>query len=134
PARDVEPPQTAAGKDDTKPLPTRVEQHPRPAPAEIAKGEPIGFVHNFVYKGCHFDNERRFRRVEEFVRPTVEPGMSRRPSRHGLPDDAFESPRANSHPDSVRHRRGESELPTNRHYRVDPGETADDGRHSFRED
>jgi EmrB/QacA subfamily drug resistance transporter len=148
PACDVKPTQTGAGEDDTKPLPARAE-HPRAAPAEIADSspveswrslvdeptlmsdvEPIGFAHN----GFHVDNEQRFRPVEELVPPTVEPGMSQRPSRHGLPDDLLESPRANYHADRVRHRRGESESPPNRHYRVDPDDTADYERHSLRED
>jgi EmrB/QacA subfamily drug resistance transporter len=56
---------------------------------------------------------------------------SQRPSRHKLPDDPLEWPRANHHGDRVRHRLSESEPPPNRHYRVDSDDAAGYGRHSF---
>jgi hypothetical protein len=67
--------------------------------------EPIGFAHN----GFHVDDEQRFRPIEEFSPPPT-------PSRHQLHQEGSESQRAR-----------------NRHYRVDPDDTADYGRHPFRD-
>jgi EmrB/QacA subfamily drug resistance transporter len=90
PARDVEPAQPSADEDNTEPLGAHVE-HPRAAPAATwqsspveswrslldepsptPEDEPIGFAHN----GFHVDDEQRFRPIEEFLPPTIEPGIS----------------------------------------------------------
>jgi EmrB/QacA subfamily drug resistance transporter len=55
-----------------------------------------------------------------------------RPSRHGLREDRLESPQANHQGDGGRHGSGKGEAPRNRHYRVDPDDTADYG-HLFRD-
>jgi EmrB/QacA subfamily drug resistance transporter len=120
--RDVRPAEARAQDDETEPLPVHVE-HPRPAPAETwhsapveswrsllddpaPEVEPIGFAHN----GFHIDDEQRFRPIEEFSPPPP------KPSRHERHED-----------------RSESLRPRNRHYRVDPDDTADYGRQLFRD-
>lgn len=57
-----------------------------------------------------------------------------RPPRHELTDDPPESPNAHHHAGRVRHRLSESKPPPNRHYRVNPDDTANYGRHSLRYD
>jgi EmrB/QacA subfamily drug resistance transporter len=68
----------------------------------------------------------------------AQPGERRsgyqRPSLHQPPDAPLEARRANHHTDQVRHRLSDSEPPPIRHRRVDPDDTADYGRHSFRDD
>jgi EmrB/QacA subfamily drug resistance transporter len=122
--RGVEPTQAGADDASTEPLPVPAE-HPRPAPAETwhsapveswrsllddpAPGpevEPIGFAHN----GFHVDDDQRFRSIEEFSPPPPQPS---RQERH---EDRSEAPR-----------------PRNRHHRADPDDTADFGRHLFRD-
>ncbi len=122
--RGVRPTQARAEDDETEPLPVHAE-HPRPAPAETWHGapveswqsllddpapapevEPIGFAHN----GFHVDDELRFRSIEEVSPPPA------KPSRDERQENRSESPR-----------------PRNRHYRADPDDTADYGRHSFRD-
>ncbi|MGH3530503.1 MAG: MFS transporter, partial [Mycobacterium sp.] len=56
-----------------------------------------------------------------------------RPSRHELQDDPLASPPANHYGGSVGPQFSENEPPRNRHYRADPDDTADYGRHSFRD-
>ena len=74
------------------------------AAAPMPEVEPIGFAHN----GFHVDDDQRFRPIEELSSPPPEP------SRRELGENRSESPR-----------------PRNRHYRADPDDTADFGRHSF---
>jgi MFS family permease len=68
----------------------------------------------------------------------AQPGEHRsayqRPPRHELRDNPIGSPRADHHADRVRHRRSESLPRPNRHYRVDPDDAIDYGRHSVRDD
>jgi EmrB/QacA subfamily drug resistance transporter len=119
-------PPVRADVDDgnTDPLPVRIG-YPQPAPAEawhsapveswrdlldddpapVPEVEPIGFAHN----GFHVDDEQSFWPIEEFSPPPTS-------SSHELHQDRSETPRAR-----------------NRHYRPDPADTADYGRHSFRD-
>jgi MFS family permease len=119
-------PPVRADVDDgnTDPLPVRIG-YPQPAPAEawhsapveswrdlldddpapVPEVEPIGFAHN----GFHVDDEQSFWPIEEFSPPPTS-------SSHELHQDRPETPRAR-----------------NRHYRPDPADTADYGRHSFRD-
>ncbi|MBV8292693.1 MAG: MFS transporter [Mycobacterium sp.] len=122
--RGVEPTQARADDASTEPLPVHAE-HPPPAPAEtwdsvpveswrsllddpapVPEVEPIGFAHN----GFHVDDDQGFRPIEEFSPPPP------KPSRHELREDRSDSP-----------------WPRNRHYRADPDDTADFGRHLFRD-
>jgi EmrB/QacA subfamily drug resistance transporter len=124
PSPDVEPTRSHVADDNTEPLPVHIE-HPQRAPAETwhrapveswrslldddsapaPEVEPIGFAHN----GVHVDDDQRSRPIEEFSPPP-------KPSRHELHQDRPELPRAR-----------------NRHYRADPDDTADYGRHPFRD-
>jgi EmrB/QacA subfamily drug resistance transporter len=143
-SRDVEPTQGYADDDGTEPLGVHTE-HPGPAPAEIwhsvpveswrsflddpapvSDVKPIGFAHN----GFHVDDEQHFRPIEEF---SPREHKSRRPSRHGLHEDRYESPRASRHGEGMRHGSSEADAPRNRHYRADPDDTADYGQHWFRD-
>ena len=58
-------------------------------------------------------------------------GSRHRPSRHGLREDRLESPWVDHQGEGGRHGSGEREAPRNRHYRVDPDDTADYGRQFF---
>lgn len=154
--RDVASTAVHAGEEDTEPLSAHAV-HPRPAPAEAwhsspveswhslldepapaADGEPIGFAHN----GFHIDEERRFRPIAEFSPPAAEP--SRADDEQRLFDDIDETygapGRASEHRNGYqrpsRHARRDDPLahpPRNRHYRADPDDTVDYGRHSFRD-
>jgi EmrB/QacA subfamily drug resistance transporter len=132
---------------DTEPLQPRF-RHPRPAPADawrsdpvepwhsflndpasVPQVEPIGFAHN----GFHVDRGRRFRPVAESSRPAFQP------MRH---DDPLAPPSARRQAGShgadarssglggpARHQQAGKEPPRNKHYRADPEEPVS-GRHS----
>jgi hypothetical protein len=109
---------------DTDPRQVRVQQ-PRPAPADVWRRDPfdswrsllaeppvarpVGFAHN----GPRIDDGRRVRPTIAFQPRSFEPGP--RGDRRTPP------------PASVRH---DDVPPRNRHYRPDPDEPADGGRHS----
>ncbi|MCV7399404.1 MFS transporter [Mycobacterium fragae] len=143
---DVAPSPVEAGEEDTEPLSAHAV-YPRPAPSEAwhsspveawhslldepapaADEEPIGFAHN----GFHVDEERRFRPIADFSPPTASIddidetyGAPGRPSEHR---NGYQRPSRHARHDEPR-----AHPPRNRHYRADPDDTVDYGRHSFRD-
>jgi EmrB/QacA subfamily drug resistance transporter len=116
-------------------------------PAPASETTPIGFAHN----GFHIDDEQRFRPIEEFSprqyksgrlgerdRKSFDDADSYGETVHGRKHSGPAAPRGEHRsgyrPQSRHERReGSSEryVPHNRHYRSDPDDTADYGRHSF---
>jgi len=110
--------------------------------------EPIGFAHN----GFHVDDEH-FRPIEEFWARQRESGTRGERDRKSFDDADSVGETVDREPHSGppaprgEHRRGyrpparherrdgssERDAPHNRHYRSDPDDTADYGRHSFRD-
>jgi hypothetical protein len=117
-------------------------------PAPSSEAEPIGFAHN----GFHVDDEH-FRPIEEFWARQRESGTRGERDRKSFDDADSVGETVDREPHSGppaprgEHRRGyrpparherrdgssERDAPHNRHYRSDPDDTADYGRHSFRD-
>ena len=118
-------------------------------PAPASETGPIGFAHN----GFHVDDEQRFRPIEEFSARQHTSGMPGERDRKSFDDadtygetggrEPHSGPaaprgehRSGYRPPSRHERRdgsSERDAPPNRHYRSDPDDTADYGRHSFRD-
>jgi hypothetical protein len=118
-------------------------------PAPASETGPIGFAHN----GFHVDDEQRFRPIEEFSARQHTSGMPGERDRKSFDDADTYGETGDREPHSGRaaprgeHRSGyrppsrherrdgssERDAPHNRHYRSDPDDTADYGRHSFRD-
>jgi hypothetical protein len=118
-------------------------------PAPASETEPIGFAHN----GFHVDDEQRFRPIEEFWARQHKSGMPVERDRKSFDDaDSYgetgdREPHSGPAAPQGEHRSGyrppsrherrdgssERDVRHNRHYRSDPDDTADYGRHSFRD-